>query len=79
MPNILVHHGGVTRETPGMIRVACVYRGEERDLDWLPPGADWRPVVDKFIAEVRVPVSKVVVYEGPNLVFSRDLPMRGSF
>jgi len=77
--HVVLIHPGVTRDTPNMIRVTHIYQDHEYDLEWLPPGADWRPIVDRFIAEVRIPISKVLVYEGSQIIFSRDLPMRGSY
>ena len=63
--------------TPQSIRIMYRRGPKMSTAHVLPAGTDYQLYVEDLIANVQVPISKIEVYRGDELVYQRDLPMRG--
>lgn len=71
-------HAGANEDDPNSIRIAYVYEGKDYVTEVLPLGTDPKPVVDKLLREISLPISAVRVYEGKTLIEETLTPLRRS-
>ena len=50
----------------------------EHTSDVLPPDSDWKPYTEGLLKSVNVPISKIRVYRGSDLIHDQDVEMRGA-
>jgi hypothetical protein len=77
-PNVTLVDAGTDENDPEVVRVAYVYRGEDRVVEVLPAGSDPHPVLERLIENVIVPISAVRAYKGTTLIEEIPVRMRGS-
>lgn len=71
-------HAGASLDDPKVIKICYIRDNKEHISEVLPPGSDPMPYLEDLIQHVTVPISGVRAYEGNKIVFSKDLPMRGT-
>lgn len=76
--NLTLIHAGADKSDPNVIKIYYVYQGNEKLSDVLPSGTKYMPYVNDLINSLRVPASEIKVYEGDNLVYKKELNMRGA-
>lgn len=69
---------GANPNDPEIIRIKYVYKDREHESDILPPDADWQSYYEDFLEKIRAPISKVIVYQGNNVLKEQDLSIRGN-
>lgn len=70
-------HAGADTDSEETIRVCYVAKEREFTSDVLPPDFDWRPYAEGLLKRVNVPISKIRVYRGSDLIHDQDIEMRG--
>jgi hypothetical protein len=78
MAHAQVIHGGVDPAGNDTVRISYEYKDEEYDSDFCPPGTDPKPLVERLLKTVRIPITAVRAYSGRNLIYERKLQMRGT-
>ncbi|MCC7482953.1 MAG: hypothetical protein IT541_15655 [Hyphomicrobiales bacterium] len=76
--NLISTGPGVDPNDPDTIRIALVYKDEERITQHCEAGTDYKPLLDELIRKTRVPISAVRAYRGNDLLEERELLMRGN-
>lgn len=69
---------GADPNDPETIRILLVFRGDEKVSDYLPPGTNPTPTMEKLIKNVLVPISAVRAYKGDELIEEIEITMRGT-
>lgn len=73
-----VLRAGVVEGNPVNISVAYVYKDKEHISEVLPPNADYAPIVESLLRNIRVPITAINVYRGNQLIDNRKLNWRGT-
>jgi hypothetical protein len=68
--------GRADPQYPDTVRIAYVYKDQERIYGNFPPGTDHKPLLDNLPQSVRVPISSVRAYRGNDLIEERELSIR---
>jgi hypothetical protein len=71
-------HAGADTDNDQTIHVCYVAMEREFTSDVLPPGTDWNPYVEGLLKSVKVPISKIRVYCGSDLIHDQHVEMRGA-
>lgn len=71
-------HADADTESEQAIRVCYVTMEREFTSDVLPSGSDWKPYAEGLLKNVNVPISKIRVYRGSDLIHDQDVEMRGA-
>lgn len=71
-------HKGADRDGVDTIKICFIKDGVELTSDILPPQTKWEPYVEELIGNLQVPASEIRVYQGGELINSKELHMRGS-
>jgi hypothetical protein len=71
-----VVRAGVSENDPDAIRICYVLRGKEHLNEIAPPGTAHRPLLDKLVSALNVPVEAVRAYRGTVLLEERETRMR---
>jgi len=73
-----VLRAGVSADDPLAIRVSYVCDGHEYEHEVMPPDADFEPVIYALLRTTIVPISRVNVRRGEELIHTVDVNMRGT-
>lgn len=76
--NSTVTRAGANIEDPNCFKVNYIHKDKEYTTEVLPPEADYMPVVEHLLENIRIPITSVRVYRGEEMVFERNLKMRGA-
>ncbi len=76
--NETVIRKGANPDDPQTIRIKYVYKGREYESDILPPNADWQKYYEEILEGIRVPISKIIVYQGSNVLKEQSFSIRGN-
>lgn len=75
---LTVLRGGAKEDDPTSIKVYFVVDGEEKLSEVLPENSDYYKAVDNILYNSTVPISKVFVKQNDQIIFNKDLNMRGT-
>jgi hypothetical protein len=73
-----VLHGGAKEDDLTSIKVYFVVNGKEKLSEVLPANTDYNQAVDNILYKSTVPISKVFVKQNDQIIFNKDLNMRGT-
>jgi hypothetical protein len=76
--NLTVTRAGANINDPACFKVAYIHKDKECITEILPPNADYMPVVETLLKNIKMPITSIIVYRGNEIVFKRELKMRGA-
>lgn len=68
---------GANEEDTNSIIVKYVYKGKEYKSEILPPNADYLSVVSDIADNIRIPITHIKVYQRCEVIFEKQVIMRG--
>ncbi len=71
-------HAGASSDDPNCVHVTFTHNGKEGTAHVLPPGSDYEEYVEDLKAHANVPISRIVVRQGGNILYEEDVQMRGA-
>ncbi len=76
--NLTVTRGDANIDDPACFKVAYIHKDKEYISEILPPEADYMPVVETILKTIKIPITSIKVCRGEEIVFERELKMRGT-
>ena len=76
--NLTVSRAGATIDDPSCFKVVYIHKDKEYTTEVLPPEADYTQAVEVLLQNIKIPITSVKVYRGSEVVFERELQMRGA-
>lgn len=76
--NLTAVHSGADQSDAETIHIRFVLNGQEHTSDILPPGTEWLAYCQDLLSRAKVPIERIRVYRGVDLVYDEVTNLRGA-